>query len=312
MASKATSLFSISLLILLSLLSYSAFSDSHDNKHSPFEFLNHLQGCHKGEKVKGVHELKKYLEKFGYLNYKTSANQTHLDDDDFDEILESALKTYQLNYHLNVTGVLDTKTVSKMSMSRCAMADIVNGTTRMLSGKKAVDHHGSTHFHKVSHFSFFEGNPKWPSTKYHLTYAFLPGIRVDAVKPVRRAFATWAANTHFTFSWTRNISKADITISFESGDHGDGYPFDGPGGTLAHAYAPTDGRFHYDAEETWSVGATPGAYDLETLALHEIGHLLGLHHSSVEDVVMAPTFSPGQAKVLHGDDIQGIKPLYNV
>ncbi|KAJ0099318.1 hypothetical protein Patl1_21987 [Pistacia atlantica] len=270
MASKAISLFSISFLTLLSLLSHSAFADSHDNKHSPFEFLNHLQGCHKGEKVKGV---------------------------------SRSIWKSLLNYHLNVTGVLDTKTVSKMSISGCAMADIVNGTTRMLSGKKTVDHYGSTHFHTVSHFSFFEGNPKWPSTKYHLTYAFLPGIRVDVVKPVRRAFATWAANTHFTFSWTRNISKADITISFESGDHGDGYPFDGPGGTLAHAYAPTDGGFHYDPEETWSVGATPGAYDLETLALHEIGHLLGLHHSSVEDAIMAPTFSPGQAKVLHGDDI---------
>ncbi|KAJ0099316.1 hypothetical protein Patl1_21985 [Pistacia atlantica] len=129
-----------------------------------------------------------------------------------------------------------------MSMSRCAMADIVNGTTRMRSGKTRVDPHGSTHFHTVSHFAFFEGDPKWPSTKYHLTYAFLLGTRADAVRPIRQAFAKWAANTHFTFSWTRNISRADIKISFESGDHGDGNSFDGPGGTLAHAYPPTDGR----------------------------------------------------------------------
>ncbi|KAH0984772.1 hypothetical protein GBA52_011949 [Prunus armeniaca] len=26
-------------------------------------------------------------------------------------------------------------------------------------------------------------------------------------------------------------------------------PFDGPQGTAAHAFAPTDGRFHYDADE---------------------------------------------------------------
>ncbi|KAJ0099317.1 hypothetical protein Patl1_21986 [Pistacia atlantica] len=94
MASRTINLFLFSLPIILSFLCQSAFADSHGKKHSPFEFLNHLQGCHKGEKVKGIHELKKYLEKFGYLNYDISANQTHANDDDFDELLESALKTY--------------------------------------------------------------------------------------------------------------------------------------------------------------------------------------------------------------------------
>ncbi|KAJ0043131.1 hypothetical protein Pint_19415 [Pistacia integerrima] len=103
-----------------------------------------------------------------------------------------------------------------------------------------------------------------------------------------------------------------ISIRFESGDHGDGNHFDGPGGSLAHAYPPTDGKFHYDSDENWSVGATHGAFDLETLALHEIGHLLGLHHSSIEDAIMAPTFSPGRAKGLHGDDIQGIRTFNNI
>ncbi|KAK9991760.1 hypothetical protein SO802_026745 [Lithocarpus litseifolius] len=51
-----------------------------------------------------------------------------------------------------------------------------------------------------------------------------------------------------------------------------GTPFDGAGGTLAHAFAPTNGRFHYDADEKWSVGAIPDSYDLETVTLHEIGH----------------------------------------
>lgn len=51
------------------------------------------------------------------------------------------------------------------------------------------------------------------------------------------------------------------------GDHGDRIPLDEPRRILAHAFPPTNGRFHYDADnERWSVGATPSAYELETVA----------------------------------------------
>ncbi|OMO59892.1 Peptidase M10, metallopeptidase [Corchorus capsularis] len=292
-------------LLLLPLLFQAVLAHSKHGNPSPFEFLQHLQGCHKGDKVKDIHKLKKYLENFGYLSY--DQNKTHANDDDFDEFLESAIKTYQLNYHLKATGKLDAKTVSKMMSPRCAVPDIINGTTGMRSGKKSH----SKSVHSVSHYTFFPGEPKWPASKFRLTYAFLPGTRADAISPVARAFQTWAANTHFRFRRTRDYVNADIVISFESFDHGDGSPFDGPDGTLAHAFAPTDGRFHYDADENWSVNVTPGAYHLETVALHEIGHLLGLHHSSVEGAIMYPSIMAGASKGLHADDIQGIKALYN-
>lgn len=50
------------------------------------------------------------------------------------------------------------------------------------------------------------------------------------------------------------------------GDHGDRIPLDEARRILAHAFPPTNGRFHYDADERWSVGATPRAYELETVA----------------------------------------------
>ncbi|KAK9194695.1 hypothetical protein WN944_005402 [Citrus x changshan-huyou] len=126
-----------------------------------------------------------------------------------------------------------------MRTPRCGVAAIVNGTTRMRS-------------------------PRWPASKFSLTYAFRLGTRGDAITPVARAFQTWAANTQFRFSKIEDFAGADIKISFESRNHGDGRPFDGrggPDGTLAHAFAPTNGRFHYDADGPWAVCAVQGAFD---------------------------------------------------
>ncbi|XVE94247.1 hypothetical protein REPUB_Repub01dG0265100 [Reevesia pubescens] len=99
--------------------------------------------------------------------------------------------------------------------------------------------------------------------------------------------------------------------SFEIGDHGDGNPFDGPNGVLAHSFSPTDGRFHYDGAENWVVGATDGAYDLGTVALHEIGHLLGLQHTTIEEAIMYLLIPAGKVKGLNNDDNKGIQALYN-
>ena len=223
--------------------------------------------------------------------------------------MESDIKTYQLNYHLNATGTMDAKTISSMMMPRCGVADITNGTNWMHSSKRKHQHHHGS-FRTVSHYSFFQGNPKWPASKYHLTYGFLPSTPVEAMNPVAQAFQTWAAHTHFTFSRTQDYTNADLKISFHKGDHGDGYPFNGAGGSIAHAFSPTDGRFHYDADEQWSVEATPGVVSYKTVALHEIGHLLGLEHSSVEGAIMWSKVRSGVIQGLHRDDI-GIKAFYN-
>ncbi|KAM1511810.1 hypothetical protein PS1_023905 [Malus domestica] len=214
-------------------------------------------------KSKASKTYKKHLEIFGYLN-------SYFDNDDFDDILESAIKTYQVNYHLKATGTLDAKTVSRMTMPRCGVPDIINGTTSMRPGNKSTP--------------------------------------AEAQAAVARAFATWAGNTHFSFSQAQSYENADLKISFGRGDHGDGAPFDGRGGTLAHAFPPNQWEIPL---QPWAVGAVEGAYDLETVALHEIGHLLGLGHSSVEGAVMSSGVRTGFTQSLHADDIQGIKALCN-
>ncbi|KAK1404466.1 Metalloendoproteinase [Heracleum sosnowskyi] len=299
----------ISLLFLLFLVPSNSENPTTKKPH-PFESLKHLQGCKKGDNLAGLRELKQYLNKFGYLNYHSS--KAH-DDDDFDDFLEAAMKTYQANYNLKVTGTVDSETLSKMVMPRCGVPDVINGTNSMLTNKKRHHHHSRKKFHTVSHYSFFQGSPRWPVGKTHLTYWFDDTTPSNAKPAFVRAFDKWASVTqYFTFSETQDSQSSDIKIGFASGDHGDGNPFDGPGSTLAHAFAPTDGRLHCDAEESWSIGALANYTDLETVALHEIGHLLGLDHSSVADAIMYPTIPTGAVKDLHDDDVQGIKALYKI
>lgn len=275
-----------------------------------WDAFKRFAGCQAGERPDGLAKLKKYFNYFGYF---PDSNFT----DDFDDAFEQALKTYQLNFNLNVTGQLDQATVNQIVRPRCGNADVVNGSSSMNSGKQTPPPSG--HFHTVAHYSFFEGKPSWPESKRDLTYAFLPDNQLsDTVKAVfTSAFERWAAVTALTFTQTESYYSADLRIGFFSGDHGDGEPFDGVLGTLGHAFSPTNGRMHLDNEENWVVtgdvtqSSISSAVDLESVAVHEIGHLLGLGHSSVEEAIMYPTISSRTRKVeLASDDIQGIQELY--
>lgn len=68
-----------------------------------------------------------------------------------------------------------------------------------------------------------------------------------------RALDVWAQNSRLTFTET-DSDNADILVRFEKGDHNDGYPFDGRGQILAHAFFPNSGRggdAHFDRDELW-------------------------------------------------------------
>ncbi|KAL3971478.1 hypothetical protein ACER0C_026997 [Sarotherodon galilaeus] len=206
--------------------------------------------------------------------------------------LNKKLAEMQRFFGLQITGSLDADTLAMMKKPRCGVPD-----------------------EQVARFSTFGNNLKWQ--KNSLTYRienYTPDMSVAEVDDsIDKALQVWAKVTPLRF--TRIYSGiADIMISFGRGAHGDYYPFDGPDGTLAHAFAPSPGiggDAHFDEDETFTFRSNTG-YVLFMVAAHEFGHSLGLSHSEDPGALMYPVYSYSNPDtyVLPRDDINGIQSLY--
>jgi hypothetical protein len=161
------------------------------------------------------------------------------------------------------------------------------------------------------------GWPKDADRTVKLNYVFeslTSKLEANAARSeIARALGEWAryANLHFSEASDPAAART-IAILFASRAHGDAYPFDGPGGVLAHTFYPAPpngepiaGDMHLDADENWRIGAN---IDLFSVALHEAGHALGLGHSDRPGSVMYPYYHLQTG--LSADDIAGIRDLY--
>jgi hypothetical protein len=181
---------------------------------------------------------------------------------------------------------------------------------------------------------------KWTRTpvQYYVSERGVPGVGPSGfADAVGRAFATWeavpTASIRYQFAgFTSALPGEDdgrTTLGFLAAPELER--------VLASASALIDDvtgellevDIFFNSAFSWSVAAAgePGRFDLETIAVHEIGHLNGLGHSAIgetevsgagrrvlaaESVMFPLAFDAGNisSRTLKADDIAGVSDLY--
>jgi hypothetical protein len=126
-----------------------------------------------------------------------------------------------------------------------------------------------------------------------------------AHEAVRAGFESWQSNSSLVFQEVDDPRSADIELMWTTQSQELGRI----GGVLAFAFFPRDGGdIFFDDSEPWT--AFDGSeFDIYLTATHEIGHALGLDHSSDPYALMYPVLT-GATQGLAEDDVAAIQALY--
>jgi len=286
----------------------------------------------------GMSDAAEYLNKYGYLS-KSKAREIKVGGYTDARSFQRSIKKMQRTLGLMPTGKLDVETMSMIVKPRCGVEDTVGVSQLMEEGnhakskfrntksrrrqrkkerKRRKDHQNHKHLlleeekakSRQKRYNL-EGN-RW--RRNNLTYFienFTPDMtRKQVEDSIEEAFQQWARVSTLTFTRVYDRRSADITIRFGARSHGDYYPFDGPSGTLAHAFFPENGQAHFDEEEKFDYLDGYGV-NLMLVAAHEFGHALGLAHSNAPNSLMAPIYYGYVPDYqLDIDDVKAIQQLY--
>ncbi len=155
----------------------------------------------------------------------------------------------------------------------------------------------------------------YPGTSWYR----LPGtIKTVDIDPIGQNSAQESAIRRAMSSWTNGGANFYYVDTTTSGNNF-GYYYDSGTTTLAYNSIQTN-AFGYitktvvrvNTSKPWAMNGSASAYDFESMAVHELGHGLRLHHSSDTGATMFSSMPKGETKKrsLNSDDRAGIQYIY--
>uniref|UniRef100_A0A8C7LDA9 Peptidase metallopeptidase domain-containing protein n=1 Tax=Oncorhynchus kisutch TaxID=8019 RepID=A0A8C7LDA9_ONCKI len=277
----------------------------------------------------------------------SSLSRAETDDDDDDEdspnptesqAFISALRDFQMVSGLSVTGLFDDATKAAMNKPRCGVPDKetddateevhdstssalgINTATWLTKNTDTSEYSNKT-FSGVLNGSRHVGKRAWGNMafskmvlKWRLIgegYSSQLTIQ-DQRHIISLAFRMWSEVSPLEFieDTSSPLADVDIKLGFGTGRHlGCNQKFDGTGREFAHAWFLGD--IHFDDDEHFTAPNTGSGISLLKVAVHEIGHVLGLPHIYRTGSIMQPSYLPQESGFeINWMDRKSIQHLY--
>uniref|UniRef100_A0A2K6KI37 Matrix metalloproteinase-21 n=1 Tax=Rhinopithecus bieti TaxID=61621 RepID=A0A2K6KI37_RHIBE len=273
--------------------------------------------------IADLHAAQRFLSRYGWSGLRTAWGPSPEGPPETPEgaALAAAVRRFQRANSLPASGELDAATLAAMNRPRCGVPD-----TRPPSPVAAPSLPGPPPRARSRRSPRAGWQPRGSPdggaarafSKRTLSWRLLGealSSQLSAAEQrriVALAFRMWSEVTPLNFreDLASPGAAVDIKLGFGRGRHlGCPRAFDGSGQEFAHAWHLGD--IHFDDDEHFTPPTSDMGISLLKVAVHEIGHVLGLPHTYRTGSIMQPNYIPQEpAFELDWSDRKAIQKLY--